>query len=409
MRPFKYVGKDKSGKDVSGFMEVEDKDTVIRKLHEREIFIVSIEETERSPGDILPGTFDIKGFLRVASLDDIAIVSRQLSTIINAGLPLFQGLDIIAQQVSKKGFKRVLSEVRDDVETGVTFSSALEKHPKVFSKLYVSMVRAGEKSGMLDVIMVRLADYLEYISKLQRKIKSAMMYPIVISFIALLVTLVLLVKVVPSFRMIFDDLGGVLPLPTQILILVSDGLQNYFFYVLTAVSAMVMLLVKYAKTTSGRWIFDRIKITIPVFGTLFKKVAIEKFSRTLAILIKSGVPILDALEIVAKTTSNIVIEDAILNARVSIGEGESIAGPLSEGGVFPPMVIKMISVGEETGALEEMLNKIADFYGDQVETAVSGLTSLVEPVMISVLGIVIGSIVMAIFLPMFRMVHLVQM
>jgi type IV pilus assembly protein PilC len=301
-----------------------------------------------------------------------------------------------------------MTKVKDDIETGSSLSDALARHPAVFSTLYVNMVKAGESSGALDDILDRLASYLEKSSTLQRKVKASLVYPAVVITMAILITLVMLLKVIPTFKGIFSMLGGTLPLPTRILIFISDTIRQMFLYVVAGITAIVFALRRYIKTPQGKEKFDKMLLSMPVLGPLFRKVAIAKFTRTLSTLIKSGVPILVSLEIVGKTSGNAVIEKAVVSVRNGIKEGENIADPLAKSGAFPPMVVRMIKVGEQTGELEKMLTKIADFYEDQVDAAVSGLTSLIEPLIIAFLGIVIGGIVIAMFLPIFKLTELVS-
>lgn len=341
-------------------------------------------------------------------MEEIVIFSRQLATMINSGLPLFQALDILTDQTENPLFKDVLKDVKKDVETGSSFSEALEKFPNTFSQLYTNMIRAGEVSGMLDDIMARLSDYLEKTSRLQRKVKSALVYPAAVSGIAVIITVVLLVKVVPTFADIFSGFDAELPMPTKVLMAVSDALRFNLHFVFVGAVIGFFVLKHWLKTPGGKKAFDGFSLNMPVFGPLLRKVAISKFSRTFSTLMKSGVPILEALEIVGKTSGNVVVEAAVNSTRASIREGNSMSEPLEKSGVFPLMVTKMIAVGEQTGALEAMLEKIADFYDEQVDAAVTGLTSLIEPLLIAFLGIVIGGVVLAMFMPMFEMVNIVQ-
>jgi len=397
MPTYRYVAKENSGKTVSGVMEYSDKSLLIEALRKKGLVIVSINETKKKK---------MTAASKKVKLDDIVIFSRQLATMVDSGIPLVQALDILYDQIEKPNFKQVVATIRDDVEVGSGFSEALMKHPAVFSPLYINMVKAGESSGALDDILDRLAAYLEKANALQRKVKSSLVYPAVVVTMAFLITLVMLLKVIPTFKGIFSMLGGTLPLPTRILILVSDTLRSMFIYVAIGAGIFVFAIKKYISTPKGRNVFDRSILNLPVLGPLFRKLAVAKFTRTLSTLVKSGVPILVALEIVGKTSGNTVIEKALEGVRASIKEGENIADPLAKSGVFPPMVVRMINVGEQTGELEKMLGKIADFYDDQVDAAVSGLTSLIEPLIIAFLGIVIGGIVIAMFLPVFKMTEL---
>ncbi|MFH1478873.1 MAG: type II secretion system F family protein [Candidatus Omnitrophota bacterium] len=396
---FRYVAKESMGKTVTGTSEYSDKAILVDALRKKNLVIISIEEVakKRSMG----GSSKVK-------LDDIVIFSRQLATMVDSGIPLVQALDILSEQLDKSNFKSVVAAIRDDIEVGTSFSEALGKHPVVFSPLYINMVRAGESSGALDDILDRLATYLEKTSALQRKVKSSLIYPAVVIVMATLITLLMLLKVIPTFKGIFDILGGDLPFPTRALIFISDTLRGIFLYLVAIAVITVIGIRKYMQTSRGRMFFDRSVLNLPVFGELLRKVAVAKFTRTFSTLIKSGVPILVSLEIVGKTAGNTVIEKALGDVRSSIKEGESIADPLAKSNVFPPMVVRMIQVGEQTGELEKMLSKIADFYDDQVDAAVSGMTSLIEPLIIAFLGIVIGSIVIAMFLPIFKMTELIS-
>jgi type IV pilus assembly protein PilC len=341
-------------------------------------------------------------------LDDLVIFSRQMATMIRAGLPLIEVIDILAEQVEKKVFRDILREIERDIEGGSSLTEAIQKHPKVFSAFFISMVKAGEASGMLDTILDQVAIYLEKLVSIQRKIKAATMYPAVVSSVALLITTFLLVKVVPVFENIFIDLGGELPLPTRITIALSKLVKENWLVVGLIFGGCCIGLWQWGKTKTGRAKIDAVILKIPIFGPLILKAAIAKFTRTLGTLIRAGVNILYALEIVAKTSGNAVIEEALYQTRTSIQGGESITKPLVDSQVFPPMVTRMIDVGERTGALESMLTKIADFYEDQVNASVAGLTSMIEPLLIVFLGVVVGFIVISMFMPLFKMVEMVS-
>jgi len=394
---FGYIAKDSQGLKISGTLEAADQHEAISVLHKKGMIVISVHEEKakkvRESG---------------VKLDDLVIFSRQLATMVESGITLVQALHILSEQSENKVLSSVTLNIRENIESGSSLNEAMARHPRIFSNLYVNMVKAGETSGLLDEILDRLSTYLEKTSALQRKVKSSLVYPIVVITMAILITLVLLIKVVPTFEGIFATLGGTLPLPTRILIGVSNTLRRFFFYVVIGFVAAGFLFKKYINTPKGRYWFDKQTLRVLVFGPLLRKVVVAKFSRTLATLVKSGVPILNALEIVGKTAGNVVVEEAVNKARDSIREGEPIADPLSKSGVFPPMVVRMISVGEQTGQLERMLNKIADFYDEQVDAAVSGLTSMIEPLVIGLLGIIIGSIVIALFMPIFKITELIK-
>jgi type IV pilus assembly protein PilC len=396
MPQFRYEGKDAQGQSVNGVLEVVDNATAVLFLHKRGLTIINLTQ-EKAHGSRKS---------RV-KLDDLVVFSRQLATMVDAGITLLQALSILAEQSESKALAVTTQFIRNDIEGGSSLSAALQKHPNVFSELYVSMVEAGETSGKLDEILDRVATYLEKANALQRKIRSSLIYPVVVISLAMIITTVLLVKVVPIFKGIFETLGGTLPLPTQILINVSEIMRKNFFIVVIALFIIGFLLKKYISTPGGRYKFDRVLLKLPVFGPLLRKVAVARFARTLATLVRSGVPILNALHIVGKTSGNKVVEENVLNACASIKEGEPIAAPLSKNKVFPLMVVRMISVGEQTGQLEKMLNKISDFYEEQVDAAVGGLVSMIEPLVIAFLGVVIGGIVVALFLPIFKITELV--
>jgi type IV pilus assembly protein PilC len=340
-------------------------------------------------------------------LDDLLVFSRQLATLIDSGITLVGGLRILIEQVENPRLKEVITQVRHDVESGLSFCESLTKHPQIFSPFFINMVRAGETSGMLDDVLDRVATYFEKSAALTRKVRSSLVYPTVVIIMAILITSVLLLKVVPTFKGIFEMLGGKLPFPTLVLIAVSDLLKRMFIFVVLGLVGLGFLVRRYINTEKGRYKFDKLKLRLPVIGMLFRKVAVARFSRTLSTLVKSGVSILDALSIVAKTAGNKVVEETVNNALSSVREGEPIAQPLARSGVFPPMVTAMIGVGEQTGKLEAMLTKIADFYDDQVDAAVAGLTSMIEPLVIAFLGIIIGGIVIALFLPIFQITQLI--
>jgi len=399
MGAYQYVAKDRNGATVTGIIEGASENEAAEGLHKKELIIVSLAQAKKK--SVKSG-----GSVKIKS-DDLAIFARQLATMIDAGIPLVQSLGILSEQLEHKGLKQVVVNVRQDIEGGMSFCDSLAKHPSVFSELFINMARAGEASGMLDEVLDRLATYLEKSAALMRKVQSSLVYPAVVISISLIITIVLLVKVVPTFKGIFDLLGGQLPLPTRILIAISNALQKNLLYLICAVGVSIFLFKKSLKTTKGKYNFDRLQMQAIVIGPLLRKVAVAKFSRTFSTLVKSGVSILNALEIVAKTSGNKVVEEAIMKSRLAVREGEPLSMPLSKSGVFPPMVCRMIGVGEQTGQLEKMLSKIADFYDEQVDAAVSALTSMIEPLVIVFLGVVVGGIVISLFLPIFKITQLV--
>ncbi|MDD5680616.1 MAG: type II secretion system F family protein [Candidatus Omnitrophica bacterium] len=404
MALYKYVAKNASGQTVTGVLDAPDRSILIGKLREKDLVIVSITETREAVGQT--GSFLNR---KSITIDDMVIFSRQLATMVDAGIPLVGALDILGEQMENRTFSEVILKVRDNIETGSSLSEAFSRHPRVFSPLFVNMVKAGESSGMLDEILDRIATYLEKTSSLQKKVKSALIYPAVITVMAVVITIILLVKVIPVFKDIFAGFGAALPRPTQVLINVSDFLRKYFVFGVGFLAIVVFLVLRYINTERGRLRFDTLMLNLPIFGILLRKVAVSKFTRTLSTLVKSGVPILSSLEIVGKTSGNKLIEVAVMSIRSSIREGENIAEPLGKSKVFPPMVVRMVSVGEQTGELEKMLSKIADFYDAQVDAAVSGLTSMIEPLIIAFLGVVIGTIVICMFLPIFKISTIINM
>ncbi|MDP8298966.1 MAG: type II secretion system F family protein [Candidatus Tantalella remota] len=405
MAKFEYTVKDKTGRTIKGDIEAPDKKQALASLREKGMLILKLEATRK--GGALFSSFK-KGKRVKVKMDELVIFSRQLATMIGAGITIVNALDTLADQVENVGFKGVLQDVRDSVNTGASLSEAMGKYTAVFSGFFVNMVRAGESSGMLDDVLERVAAYLEKTNSLQKKIKSALIYPSVVIFMALAITLLMILKVIPVFKDIFSGFGAALPGPTQFLIDLSDGMRKYFLVYTVVIVLLVMLFKWYISTDKGIARLDGIKLKLPVLGPMMKKVAISKFTRTLSTLVKSGVPILSALEIVSRTAGNVVVEEAVDNVRESVREGESIATPMEKSGLFPPLVTRMVAVGEKSGELENMLTKIADFYDDQVDTAVDGLTSLIEPLVIAFLGIVIGGIVICMFLPIFKMSSLVN-
>lgn len=400
MSTFRYIAKDKSTKTVTGSIEAASESEAAEILHKKELVIVSIEQQKKMAAGV-KRDIGIKA-------DDLVIFSRQLATMIDAGIPLVQSLSILAEQIENKSLKSVVNQVCQDIQAGMSFCDSLARHPKVFSELFINMSRAGEATGMLDEVLDRLASYLEKSAALTRKVRSSLVYPAVVVSMAILITGVLLLKVVPTFKSIFASLGGSLPLPTLILIGISDLLRRNFLFLLGVLIVSGFLFKRYIGTEKGRYNFDRQKLKLPVLGPLFRKIALAKFSRTFSTLVKSGVSILNALDIVAKTSGNKIVEETVLNCRKAVRDGELISRPLAKSGVFPPMVCRMIGVGEQTGQLEKMLSKIADFYDEQVDAAVAALTSMIEPIVIAFLGVVIGGIVISLFLPIFKITELIN-
>jgi type IV pilus assembly protein PilC len=402
MPVFQYVARDAQGKIINGTTQAANQSAAVKFLRDQGL----IPTTIQLGGAGAKGAYGRKG--GAPKLEDAVIISRQLATMIRAGLPLIEVLDILAEQAEKASMKKIMRETEKDVESGASFTEAIQKHPRLFDNFFLSMVRAGEASGMLDSILDQVATYLEKVIAIRRKVKAATMYPLTVSIVAAVITTFLLVKVVPIFQDIFSDLGSNLPVPTQVTIFLSKILQEHLLKIIIAIAIIIVAARQWSKTKSGRYKLDYLKLHIPVFGPIFSKVAIAKFTRTLGTLIKAGVNILYALEITAKTAGNSVIEEAVMKTRTSIQSGESITRPLVDAGCFPPMVTRMIDVGERTGMLESMLSKIADFYEDQVNTAVSGLTSMIEPLLIVFLGLVVGFIVISMFMPMFKMVEVLM-
>ena len=383
---------------MSGVLEAANRQEAMNMLAKKGLLIISlVEEKQRAhhaPRDTAPK--------KKIKIDELVVFTRQLATMVDSGITLVSALDILGQQVENRYFRKVVLDVRDKVEAGSSLSDAMARYSGVFSELFVNMVKAGETSGMLDEILDRVAEHTEKTSALQKKIKAALMYPAAVTAMALLITLLLLVKVIPVFKEIYSGFGAELPKPTQVLIAISDSLGNYLSFVIAGLILAGFLLNRYLKTERGRFLFDKFLLNLPAFGILFKKVAVSKFTRTLSTLLRSGVPILSALEIVSKTSGNKVVEDALAKVRLNVREGENVAEPLAKSKIFPVMVVRMVSVGEQSGELEKMLSKIADFYESQVDAAVSGLTSLIEPLIILFLGVVIGGIVICMFLPIFK-------
>jgi type IV pilus assembly protein PilC len=402
---FSYKVRDKSGKLVEGQLEAENAQLVVSKL--RSMGYVPIE-IEQQGSKNLSRDLKIPFLSDRIKLKDVSVFSRQFATMINSGLSMLRSLYILAEQTESKPLADVVNQVRLDVERGASLSAALAKHPKAFNRLYVAMVRAGEAGGVLDSVLQRLATTIEKQVELRRKVKSAMTYPVVVSCLVLLLVTAMLVFVIPMFQSIYKQLGGTLPVPTQILIDVSNVVRKLWFVVIGAEIAAAWGFRKWINSEEGRKRWDAIKLKMPVFGPLAKKTALARFGRTLSALVRSGVPILESLDIVCETSGNWVVSEAVRDTQQQVKRGEPLSRRLEEHPVFPPMVVQMMAVGEETGALDEMLDKIADFYDQEVEATVNALTSLIEPLLIVVMGVVIGGMIISLYLPMFDVINLIK-
>ena len=396
MPNYSWKGRTRGGRVQEGVLVADSKEAAIAALRKQQIIVTAV--TERGKEFALP---TLKGKIRSK---EIAIFTRQFSVMIDAGLPLVQCLEILGGQQENKTFRQILLQVRQDVESGSSLADSLRRHPKAFDDLYCNMVAAGEAGGILDTILQRLAQYIEKIVKLRSAVRSAMVYPTAVITIAVLVVWIILWKVIPTFATLFEGLGAALPLPTRITIGLSNFIGAWWWLMFLSVGATIFLLNRYHKTYKGRRHIDGFMLKIPVLGSVLRKIAVARFCRTLGTLVSSGVPILEGLEITARTSGNAIVEDAIMATRRSVEEGKSIAEPLKGTDVFPDMVVQMVAVGEQTGALETMLGKIADFYEDEVDEATANLLALLEPIMISVLGVVIGGIVISMYLPMFDLI-----
>lgn len=401
---FSYQVKDDKGQIHSGELSAPSSSSAAQALRERGFVPLSIEEKKLSA---LQKEIKLPGFGRVKQ-KDLAIFSRQFATMINAGLSLLRSLDILADQTPNATFSGVIREIKTSVEKGMSLSEAMQRHPKVFDRLYVAMIRAGEVGGVLDATLIRLADTLEKSVELRGKVKSAMTYPTAVLGLVVLILTAMLIFVVPMFEGMYADLGGTLPLPTRILLGLSRAMVGNWYIILGVVIGGIFLFRRWVSTEGGRFTFDRIKLKVPIFGSLAQKSAIARFSETLASLTRTAVPILHAMDIVAETAGNEVVAKAIKEVQASVKEGDSIAAPLAKHDVFPPMVVQMLAVGEETGALDTMLDKLADFYNAEVSATVDSLTSLLEPLLMVVLGGTVGSMIVALYMPMFNLINLVQ-
>ncbi|AKL73299.1 type II secretory pathway, component PulF [Actinobacteria bacterium IMCC26256] len=402
---FTYRVRDSAGKVVEGKLEGADEALVVRKL--REMGYTPITVTRRDSSR-LQSDIKIPGLSGRVALKDVAVLSRQFATMINSGLSLLRALSILSEQTENAALARMIGEVRQDVERGSSLSASLARHPKAFNRLYISMVRSGEVGGSLDAVLMRLADTIESQVELHRKVKSAMTYPVVVFSLVVFIASAMLLFIVPQFKGIYVELGGTLPLPTRILISISDVVKKYFPVLILLSGVGGWFLRRWARSPKGRPTWDAFVLKVPVFGLLARKGALARFARTLAALTRSGVGILEALEIVADTAGNEVVALALRDTQRAVKQGDTLARPLSQHEVFPPMVVQMIAVGEETGALDDMLDKIADFYDQEVEATVDALTSLIEPLLIVTMGVLVGGMIISLYLPMFRIITLIK-
>jgi type IV pilus assembly protein PilC len=399
MPTFAFSGRTRAGGTVSGERSGDTMDAVVATLRREQIMVTRI-----TPAEMKVAAAPKKVRAKAPPAKNLAIFTRQFSVMIDAGLPLVQCLEILGNQEEDKAFGSIILQVRADVEGGASLADAMKKHPKAFDALYSNMIAAGEAGGILDGILKRLAVYIEKAVKLKSQVKSAMIYPVAVVVIAAVVVAAIMVFVIPTFKNMFDSLGARLPLPTVIVMKISEFLVRYGFFIVVALVGAGFVFKRYYATNSGKHVIDSVTLKLPVLGPIMRKIAVARFCRTLSTLIASGVPILDGLDITARTAGNVIVEDAIQSTRTSIERGATISAPLKQTGVFPPMVVQMIGVGEATGALDQMLSKIADFYEDEVDTAVAGMLTLLEPIMIAFLGLVVGGIVIAMYLPIFGLI-----
>jgi type IV pilus assembly protein PilC len=396
---YTYKARDKAGNVLNGTIQADNEALVLARLREQGFMPLEVGKQGRG--------MNIELTKKKVKLKELSVVSRQFATMVNSGLPILRALSILADQTENPELGRVLGLVRTDVEQGASLSGAMAKHPKVFNDLFVAMVKSGEMGGSLDDVLMRLADMIEAEVKLRGKIKSAMTYPVAVVALVVLIMSAMLLFVVPQFQTIFATLGGTLPLPTRVLLMMSNAFKKYWFVVLIGTLAFRFFFKRWKKTPAGRVIVDRAKLRVPIFGVIFQKVALSRFASTFSMLLRSGVPILQALEIVSQTVNNRVVGTAIEDVETSVREGESMSKPLMSHAVFPPMVVQMIAVGEETGNVDTMLEKVATFYDAEVEASVDALTSLIEPLLIAVIGGCVGAAVIALYMPMFNIIKLI--
>ena len=397
MPSYAWKGRNRAGMVQEGALVAESKELALAQLRRQNIVVTGIRERGKEISLTKVG--------RKVPPKLLAVFTRQFSVMIDAGLPLVQCLEILALQQEHKNFQKILLQVRQDVEAGSTLADAMRRHPKAFDTLYVNMIAAGEAGGILDTILQRLSVYIEKAVKLRSQVRSALIYPVAVIVIAAIVVAVILLKVIPTFAALFTSLGAELPFPTRVVIASSNFLARYFIFFVIGIAVFAYMVRRYYRTYRGRRVIDGLLLKLPILGMILRKIAVARFCRTLATLTSSGVPILESLEITARTAGNAIVEDAVLETRKSVEGGKTIVEPLKDSNVFPNMVVQMIGVGEQTGALDAMLNKIADFYEDEVDASVQGLVKLMEPVMIFILGVIIGGIVIAMYLPMFTLIN----
>ena len=400
MPNYVWKGRNRTGLVQEGVLAADSKELALSTLRRQNIVVTGIRERGKEISLTKVG--------RKVPPKTLAVFTRQFSVMIDAGLPLVQCLEILANQQEHKNFQKILLQVRQDVEAGSTLADAMRRHPKAFNSLFVNMVAAGEAGGILDTILQRLSVYIEKAVKLASQVKSALIYPIAVICIAAIVVAVILLKVIPTFAALFTSLGAELPFPTRMVILASNFLARYFIFIIIAIAAMIFAFQRYYATYRGRRVVDGFILKLPVLGMIMRKIAVARFCRTLATLTSSGVPILEALDITARTAGNAIVEDAIQEVRKSVEGGKTIVEPLRDSGIFPNMVVQMIGVGEQTGALDQMLNKIGDFYEDEVDASIESLTSIIEPLLMICVGAMVGAIVIAMYLPMFKLLTLIK-
>lgn len=401
MAVFNYQARDESGQVVSGQIDAPDQQQAAAQLIDKRLMVVSLTIGKAKKTRIRRQQGSVKS-------QDLVVFTRQLATMMDAGLPLVQSMTALEEQTDAKNFKAILRQITLRIEQGELFSTALSEHPKVFTKLFVCMVEAGETGGLLAEILDRLACYLEATARLKRKVKSAMSYPVIVCVIALGIALFLIMKVIPIFADIFKDFGAQLPAPTQMLIHISNIVRQYFFLVMGGLVGLVFAFRKFIKTKAGAKLWDRTTLKLPVFGKLIHKVAMSRFARTFAALLRAGVPVLETLRIVGQSAGNVIVEEAVSNTASGIERGDSLAAAMKQHPVFPPMLVRMVAAGEQTGKVDVMLEKLSDFYDEEIEATLSGLTALIEPLLIVFLGVVVGSIVVCMFLPIFKLNQIVQ-